>query len=493
MMKKRIVIGGLHHESDTFNPITTGRSDIRVIRGNELFSLKNRSSLCGEVDMLLSKGYELVPTLLARAVPNGEWDRQYYLQLKNEMLDMIKKAGRIDAFCLSLHGSMRVKDLGEAEGDLLEDIRALYPDTPIITSLDMHATVTKRMIRNCDGFVGYKTAPHVDEYETGVHAANIVIKILEEGVKPAMSAVHVPFMVAGEQSETSVEPMKSLMEYLRSVERQDKVLAASILLGFPWADTEENGVTCIALTDDDMKLSENISMEIADKFWSHRDDFKFYNETHMPDKAIDETVKLLEKGIYPVVISDSGDNPTAGSSQDVTNFLSLIIEDGRLCNLNPCLCYQGFYDPEVCSLAFDAGVGGRIKTTLGAKFDKIKSQPIQIDAKVKALVKGWKGANGTDLALIDIGGIDVVITSLHVGCYDPEMMKVLGVVPEKCKVIIVKLGYLEPEIRQIARHSMMALTTGSSDELFERLEYKKMKEKMYPIRKDFVPEFYFVK
>ncbi len=80
--------------------------------------------------------------------------------------------------------------------------------------------------------------------------------------------------------------------------------------------------------------------------------------------------------------------------------------------------------------------------------------------------KQWEGANGADLALLDVEGVDVVVASKHVGCYDPQMMRTLGAEPKERKAIVVKLGYLEPEIRAIAKRSMMALTTGSSDELF---------------------------
>ncbi|MFA6776089.1 MAG: M81 family metallopeptidase [Sphaerochaetaceae bacterium] len=492
-MKKRVLVGGLHHESDTFNPIVTGKDDIWVLRGETLLSHHGEDALSGEIDTLVKAGYEVIPTLVARAVPNGEWDEAYYLGLKNEILEDIKNAGHIDAFCLSLHGSMRVKGIGASEGDLLEAIRRLRPEIPIIASLDMHATITSRMVQNADGFVGYKTAPHVDEFETGAHAARIVVDMLDHGVKPVMSAVHVPFIVAGEQSETSVEPMKSLMTRLREIEKHPGILAASILLGFPWADTEENGVTALIVADNDKHLADTTSMELANEFWKTRKVFGFYNETRMPKDAINETVQLLDKGISPVVLSDSGDNPTAGSSQDVTSFLSLLLEDGRLCHLEPQLCYQGFYDPKICALSKEAGIGSMVRSNLGAKFDQVKSSPIPINAKVKAFVKAWPQANGSDLALLDIDGIDVVVTNKHVGCYDPAMMRALGVKPEACKVIIVKLGYLEPEIRAIARHSMMVLTTGSSDELFSRLPYRKMKRPVYPLDGDFTPDLRFIR
>lgn len=33
---KRILIAGMHHESNSFNPITTCEKDFRVIIGNEI-------------------------------------------------------------------------------------------------------------------------------------------------------------------------------------------------------------------------------------------------------------------------------------------------------------------------------------------------------------------------------------------------------------------------------------------------------------------------
>ena len=50
----------------------------------------------------------------------------------------------IDAVTLSLHGSMRVRDFGEAEGPLLEELRQVFPNIPIFCALDMHTTMTKK-------------------------------------------------------------------------------------------------------------------------------------------------------------------------------------------------------------------------------------------------------------------------------------------------------------------------------------------------------------
>lgn len=486
--RRKVFVGGLHHESDTFNPITTGRDDIWVLRGDELLNGKGRNSVFGIIHTLVDAGYEVVPGILARAVPNGEWDKEYYLELKEEFVSRLKEALPVDGICLALHGSMRVREIGEAEGDILEAVAKICPNIPVVSSLDMHATITNRMTANADAFVGYKCAPHTDTYETGVHAARMMLDILGLGAKPRMAAVHLPFMIAGEQSETSVQPMLKLVSALRGYERKPNVMAASYLLGFPWADVPENGVTAMAVVDGDDELARKYALELAHLFWDTRFEFGFYNETLEVEDAIEETKRSIASGVYPVVLSDSGDNPTAGSSQDVTNFLKAIIKDDVLSRLDPPLCYQGFYDPVYCRKAFEAGVGAVIQEPLGAVFDKRTSSPVVMTARIKALVKGWSEAQGSDLVLVGLGTakseVNVVVTSKHVGCYDPEMMRALGVEPSRLKAVVVKLGYLEPEIRAVARRSIMVLTDGSTNEIFDRLPFENIVRPMFPMDRD---------
>ena len=475
----RILVGGLHHESDTFNPIVTGKGDIRVLRGEEILTHRSEDALTGIVETLLENNIEVVPTLLGRAVPNGEWDRECYLSLKKEILSKAKE-GPIDGICLALHGSMRVVGIGEAEGDLLSSLRTLFPSIPIVTSLDMHATISKKMMENADAFTGYKTAPHIDERETGRRAASLLLHMLRGG-KVAMRGVKLPFLVAGEKSETSVEPMKSIMEKVEEMEREDGILSVSLLMGFPWADTMDAGVTAIVVSDGDNEKAEETAEELASLFWERREDFVFYNETRLPQEAPERILELMNKGLTPVVVSDSGDNPTAGSSQDNTNFLALLLSDKAISSLDPPLIYQGFYDPEFLEECFRKGVGNTVKGKLGAFFDRKKSSPLTVEAKIKATRRQWGDSYPTDLALVEIGGIDVVVTSSHVGCYDPGMMRALGVEVEKRKAIVVKLGYLEPEIRALSASSFMVLTEGSTDEILERLPYTKVPRPIWPL------------
>ncbi len=476
---KRVVVGGMHHESNTFNPILAGWQDIRIRRGEDLVRTIQDDSIGGVVSTLLEAGYEVIPTLIARAVPNGEWEKEVYETLKEELLDALRLAGPVDAICLSLHGSMRVHGLGAAEGDLLQAIRKIQPTVPLITSLDMHATITDAMLKTADGFVGYKCAPHTDTFATGVHAARMVIDVLEHGARPVMEAVRIPMIVAGEQSETSVEPMVSLMTELKKLEQQPSVMACSYLLGFPWADTAPNSIVAVVVANGDRALAKRVALQLAGNFWEKREAFHFYNETYLPNEALRVCLQKVDDHA-PVVISDSGDNPTAGSSGDVTNFLKLMFADSKASSLVPPALYQCFYDPFLVAKAFSHGVGSTFEGSLGAAFDTVKSSPVQGLMTVKAVTRDWDG-NGVDLALIHTGGIDVVVTSKHVGAYDPQMMRAVGVVPQERKLIVVKLGYLEPEIRAISRYSVMALTDGSTNEVLSSLPYTKLPRPVYPL------------
>ena len=472
----KIFTGGFHHESDTFNPIITGVKDILVRRNDDFNFQMREDSLFGIISRLRERGHEVVTSLHARAVPNGEWDKDIYLYLKNEFINSLKNALPIDGICLALHGSMRVNGIGKAETDLLRTVKLICQNTPIVVALDMHATITEEMLSLTDGVVGYKCAPHTDTVETGEKAADMLLAILD-GKKYFMSSYRVPMLIAGEQSETSTFPMKKIMDDLRRKEIDEDVLSISLFMGFPWADVAENGVTALAIATTKEKAS-NVALAVANNVIKHKDDFCFCTQAFEMQEAIIKCKEELEKNSFPIILSDSGDNPTAGSSGDVTNFLQLLLKEEKLKSLNPPLVYQAFYDPEVVNLAFESGINSVIKGSLGAKFDKLKSSPINFEGRVISLCENFQG---TKIALINIDGIDVVVTHSHIGCYEPEMMRKLNINPEDRKVIVVKLGYLEPELKSIANASILVLSDGSSDEIFTRLNYKALSRPIFPL------------
>lgn len=480
----KIITAGFHHESNTFNPIITDSIDFNIYRGNEIYdAMKTYESVRGVVETLESyDGYEIIPTIFARAVPNGEVSNKLYSSLKKEMVEMMKKIENPDALTLALHGSMRVEGLGEAEGDLLEVIRSLFPGIPIVVALDMHATVSEKMLANADAFCGYKQAPHTDCFETGALAAEMTKITLETGKPLTMSCHRIPMLIAGEKSETGTQPMKQMIEELRKSEKKDTVLAASYLLGFPWADSEDNCVTSLVVTLDDEDSARVEAEILASKFWSERENFKFHTDSFEPKEALE---KALSAEGRPIYLSDSGDNPTAGSSGDCTGLLEIILDSPGVEKLENPLLYAGIYDPEAVKTCLKCKVGEELTLTFGAAFDTVTTKPLTRKGFIAASIKGW-GDYKADMVLFRTGNTEIIIVSRHIGFIGPDMFYALGVDPLKRKLITVKLGYLTAFHKKIAAKTFMALSSGSSNEILELLPYRKVKRPLYPLDKNAV-------
>ncbi len=478
----RIVTAGFHHESNTFNPIITDRFDFNIYRGKEIYNaIKTYESVRGVVETLESyEGYEVIPTIFARAVPNGVINPDLYYELKNEMIARMVSVEGADGVTLALHGSMRVKGLGEAEGDLLEAIRQIFPDIPIVVALDMHATVSEKMLKHADAFCGYKQAPHTDCFETGALAAKMTRITLESGKPLRMACRRIPMLIAGEKSETNTQPMKQLIEELRREEAVDGVLAASYLLGFPWADCEGNSVTSLVVTLDDQELADKKADDLALRFWEERENFQFHTESYPPAEALNMALAAPEQ---PVYLSDSGDNPTAGSSGDCTELLDIILGSPEVLKLEQPLLYGGIYDPEAVKTCLDAEEGTLFKLTFGASFDKVTTKPLTAEGRVEAKALGW-GDYKTDMVLFRTGNTDVILVSKHIGFISPDMFHALGVNPLERKIIAVKLGYLTAMHKKVAARAIMALSSGSSNEILESLPYQKVTRPLYPLDRD---------
>lgn len=483
----RIIIGGMNHESNTLNPIITGEDDFVVFRGQEILEkgLLPYYSSTGIIEALREAGCEIVPTVLARAVPNGVVSDEFYYRIKAEMLERIRAAvaaGPVDGICLALHGSMKVKGLGCAEGDILSAIRNILPEVPLTVALDMHATITDTMLACADGFVGYKTAPHVDCRETGALAASMLLRSIKEKRRLTTRARRVPMLIAGEKSESAAEPMKSLLDACRAAEKEQGVLAASLLLGFPWADDEHEAVTVLATTLDDPRTADEVAARIAREFWRRRAEFKFRCEHYDSKTAMKVAFRaVLQEGMKPVFVSDSGDNPTAGSTGDATELLECIMADMTTVDRLPTpLLYSGFYDARATEACIAAGEGSSLDIEVGGTWDKVNGKRIPLRVKVLRIVRNY-GPYNSDLVLVGHRNMAIVLTSKHIGFGDEELLPALGVDPKDYCLVVVKLGYLEACFSEIAAKAILATSKGCSNEVLESIPYRRIRRPMYPI------------
>jgi microcystin degradation protein MlrC len=485
----RVLTGGFSHESNSFNPIITGEEDFIVSAGTEITeqSVFSRHSSAGIIETLKKNGVEVVPTVLARAVPNGVVSRAFYEKIKAGLLQAAREAlkeGPIDGVCLALHGSMKVEGDLCAEGDFCGALREIIPGIPFTAALDMHATITPDLLKAVDAFAGYKTAPHIDSFETGVLAADMLLKTLNTGKRLYTARISVPVMIAGEKSETAAEPMASLIEACKRLENDTAagVLAASLLLGFPWADCEYNAVTVLVSAFEENKdAADKAARELAEQFWRRRKEFSFRSEYYNTRESLSAAYAAVEKGERPVFVSDSGDNPTAGAAGDATEVLEEILRtSNRLEKLPTPLLYSGFYDAPAAAACVKAGEGAEIAVTLGGNWDKINGKKIPLTVKVEKITRDY-GPYKSDLVLVSCRNLLISVTSKHIGFGDENLLPALGINAADYCLLVVKLGYLEPCFRSIARRAILATSSGCSNEVLETIPYKKVRRPIYPL------------
>lgn len=481
---KKVLVASFHHESNGFTPITSNENDFRVYYQDEIYEhIKENDSISGIITTLKNHDVEVIPTVFMRAVPNGEVDEVFFNEQLNKFISIAKNhLGKIDAITLALHGSMRIRNMASAEAIIVETLKELFPEIPIFISLDMHASISERLIHHCQGMVGYKTAPHIDCTETGIHAAQLTINYLENHMLPYMSVVKVPMLIAGEQSATDTYPMNYLMNELKLLEQQEHVLAASYLLGFPWSDNVDNQVSVCVVTSNNQHSADLYAQQLADKFYSLRHEFTFVTKAYPPKIALEKALDYTKNKDYPIYISDAGDNPTAGAAADNTNFLKLCLDNCHIDILDETLIYAGLYDP-IATKACEHKVGEYIHLTFGASFDSIGSEPINQIVYVKNYIKDYNYNNmpNGDIALINIVNIDIILVEKHIGFTESKMFYDLGLEPKNHPIIICKLGYLTPSHQAISKMSILALSDGHTPQDLSRIQYKHVNRPLFPL------------
>jgi len=87
-------------------------------------------------------------------------------------------------------------------------------------------------------------------------------------------------------------------------------------------------------------------------------------------------------------------------------------------------------------------------------------------------------------AVVEVNRISVVLTARRRPFHEIRDFTALGLEPTRFKIVVVKAGYLVPEIAKIANPNLMALTDGAINQDIEHLPKSKYRVPSYP----FVPD-----
>ena len=472
--KPRIAIAGLAIESSTFSPAKTGVDAFLAREGEDVYNdypfLEENSP-----QKLAAKW---IPTLRGHALPGGIVTREAYDSLVGRTLTLLKKSMPYDGLFFDIHGAMSVEGIDDPEGDFISKIRALIgTKTLISTSMDLHGNVSERLAQHSDLITCYRMAPHEDALESKQRAVDNLLDRLKSGKgKPEYKAwIPIPILLPGEKTSTRIEPGKSLYAKINPIAEKQGVIDAAIWIGYAWADEPRNHAV-VMVTGDDKKAVTESAESLAEAFWKVRKEFEFVAPTASLEKSLELALKSSKK---PYIISDMGDNPTAGGAGDVTWTLrELLANKAFKTDTGPSLIYASIPGPEMILAAEGVGLGGTVSAKVGAMVDDRFSPPITLNGTVEAIHKG--DVHAETEVVVKVGSIRVIVTKKRKPYHHEKDFTNLGLSPRKADIVVVKIGYLVPELYEMRGDWIMALTPGGVDQDLDRLGYKRIKRPMFP-------------
>jgi len=443
----RIAIGGILHETNTYAVESfgmTGLDSFDVRRGDAVLRYDGTRTFTGGFIAAGRDGsHDLVPVLHAFAQPSGTIEFDTYRRLAEELVEGIRSALPVDAVVIETHGAGIVDGIDDLEADLGAAIRAVIgPDVPLLTTLDLHGSITEEMNEVYDLMLGVYDYPHVDMYERGVEAIEAAVRIVAGEWKPTTHVERLPLLLP--TSTTDVSPAADIRRRCLEIGAEPGVIRAAFFHGFPYTDSPQAGASIVVTTLDDPALARRHARDLAREVWDRRQEF--VHESLTPEVAIRQAISIASERGGPVVVNDTADNPGGGTPGDATHVLRALVESGV-----ERACFGFIYDPEVAQQAHDAGPGSTIEVRLGGKHDELHGAPLEVSAYVKTLSDGrfvhtspmlaGVRANYGPMARLQIGtnrGVDVLVGSARSQVFDAEVFALHGIDVTACDLVVLK-------------------------------------------------------
>ena len=472
----KIVLGSLQQESNTLTSRFSTRGDFDVHVGSRMLDHVAASGY------LAARGAQLVPTLYANAVPGGRLREPDFLGLAGELVSMIP-AGGVDGIWLYLHGALEVERVGSGELALLRMVREKVGfRVPVALALDFHANNTHELMGLVNVVVGYRTAPHRDMQETEIKAADLLVRCIERGLLPKPRMCRAPVVVPGDCVLTDEPPLREIMAGAAALERQPGMMVCNVFNGQAWVDAPHMGPSMVCVHERDEGAAKEAALTLAKRFFDARRDFRFTVEALEPEEALERASAEQPR---PVFVSDSGDNTTAGSSGDSAGLLRLA-QDRHLQEV----LIGGLTDEPAVRACSAAGIGDLLDLEVGGTLEPTSTRAsLRGRLLFKGEIEGWYGESAGPCAVVRSEGIDVILTARRCALTRPGIFEGLGLRLEAYRFVVVKLGYLYPELAKVAKRQILAFTTGGSTERLADMGMKHIRRPVFPLDDDFKPDF----
>jgi microcystin degradation protein MlrC len=478
----RIFSAGLGTETNTFAPLPTGLDAFAEhgyypggqhpqqmsFYGAPLFVARERGA---------SLGWKLHEGLVTGAQPGGLTTRSAYEALRDTILTDLRAALPVDIVLLGLHGAMVADGYPDCEGDLLQSVRALVgPKTIVGAELDPHVHLSQTMVDAADLLVMFKEYPHTDILARAYELVDLCAAKAAGAIAPVAAVVDCEMVVP---FHTTRSPAKDIVARMQALEGHDGILSVSLSHGFATGDVPDMGTKVLVYADGDAARAQAVARQLADEIIALRDQLRV--DYLGIDEAIDAA---LTSPLAPVALADRSDNPGSGAPGDATFMLRRLIERNvQNAALGP------LWDPGAVRVAFAAGVGAALALRIGGKTGPSSGDPVDCECTVKALVPEMTMTSLADsqvqlgdCALVQTGGIEIVLTSLRHQALNVDLFTRIGCDPASKKLLVLKSAqHFHASFSKVAPLILYVAAPGAASPHHHLLPYRNIKRPKWPL------------
>jgi microcystin degradation protein MlrC len=493
---KRIALLGLLLESNRFAPPTVKEDylDRVYLAGEEILAelAQPESKLPAEVlgfrgAMDAGCAWTPLPILIGLVEAGGPLEDEFFRATLAEMRTRLLAALPLDGVYIANHGAMITTRSSDPDGEMFSMVREIVgPDVPIVATLDLHGNVSETMIEKADVIVSYRTNPHVDMLARGEEAAHAMLEMFE-GMRPRAALVRLPVAPPTVTLLTESGPYADLIAYGQS-KLTDEILNVSILGGFAYCDTPKNGLAIIVTSRGDAQAARALADDIAARAWAdHR---RYVPSLTSLDDAVATVLEVCnDPARAPVILADVADNPGGGGRGNTTWILESLYRAGARG-----VVLGIFNDADLAREAHALGEGA----TFTAVFNRNEADKHSRRFEARAIVRRLKdgdcvGRRGFyagrrmhlgPSALLDLGGVEVVVVSIRTQCADPAFLEMMGVDIGRTRAVVVKSrGHFRAGFDEFfnADRVIEVDAPGLTSPVLARFDFKHLPRPIFPV------------
>lgn len=502
MRRPRVAAAQISHETNVFSSVPT---DLAAFEASSLrfgdaileAEVGTNSAFGGFIPGAERNVLDLMPVISVWATPSGMVTMTAIEFLRDNLISGLKHMlvhGGLGGVLLALHGSMVTELDDDGDALILEAVRQVIgKEVPVVSTLDLHANISRRMVDAADLLIGYDTYPHVDMAERAEEACELLARLIRNEVNPTPCLVKPPMLPTSQNMPTDREPMRSLIARAHAMERDPRVLNVTVAGGFPPSDGPDTGFSVLLTTDDDPALAERLASDLAKHAWETKDLFLGGVSTF---EEATRAILDAEPRSKPIVLVDIGDNPWTGGPGDSAEIVRFLIDKGISGAAVALIC-----DPETVQQAISAGVGATIDIRLGGKTDRLHGKPLIATAIVQRITDGHYVNEGPMMASVQVNlgpsvvlrcapaspgrGVDVLVTSRAETPIDLNVFRSNGIEPTRLNVIGLKgKGHFRAAFEPIADQVILVEGPGITGADLSRLPFMKLRRPMWPLDLD---------